>query len=323
MPARANTFDDLLAPVDPGTPKWATVVTIAGPDGAPRFTWHHYRDSETSIDFWPASVVKVYTAVAGLELLNELNMPTDSVLTFFHHAGNRWHLDAARTFPEMCSGIFRESSNEDYTLQLRFLGLDRLNAQFFTADNGFAHTALMRGYIHEPPYRYDPAQPQRITVTDPATGKTATVEHTWTGTPYAQNLGAHILDATTGNCSPTRDMAECLRRVMFHEALPEAERFNLTDEQLTLLREGRDGFTGLRNTNYAFAWDDAIAAVFPDARFYHKPGNISNFYLDLCYAADDATGRRFIAATATGSQDKSTCAAMNRAIAQWVRDAPA
>ncbi|MEM8496036.1 MAG: hypothetical protein AAF663_11700 [Planctomycetota bacterium] len=260
MAASRSTLDALLDPVAADTPKWASVILIDGPDDAPTFTWHHYRDSEHSIDFWPASVVKLYTCVASCEKLNAMGMPTDVRLDFVTPEGR---VEACRMFPEMCSGIFRESTNDDYTMQLRFVGIDDLNTNFFTADRGFTHTALMRGYVHQPPHVYERELPQRIEVTDPITGQTQRVEHTWSGVSYAEKLGAHVLSKTTGNCSTTRDMAECLRRVMFHESIPEAERFDLRPDQLALLREGRDGYTGLRNTEYAWGWDDAVEAVLP------------------------------------------------------------
>ncbi|MEM8783859.1 MAG: hypothetical protein AAGE65_13525 [Planctomycetota bacterium] len=309
-------LDALLDPIHPDIKKWASVVLISGPDDAPTFAWHHYRDSEHSIDFWPASVVKLYTCVASCEKLNALRLPTDVRLDFVTPDGR---FEACRMFPEMCSGIFRESTNDDYTMQLRFLGIDEINTNFFSAAKGFTHTALMRGYVHQPPHVYDRHAPQRVVATDPRTGQTATVEHAWSGTSYSERLGAHVLDTKTGNCSTTRDMAECLRRVIFHEALPQEERFDLKPDQLALLREGRDGYTGLKNTEYAWGWDAAVEAVLPDADYFHKPGNISNYYVELAYVSDAQSRTRFVMAVATESRDKAACRDCCKAIAAWAK----
>ena len=112
---QAGELDALLDPVYPDVKKWATVVLVGDEEGRPTFTWHEYRDSRDAVDFWPASTIKIYAVVAALEKLNELEMPTDSVLLFEHRAEGRWVLDAARTMPEMLSEIFNRSSNEDYT----------------------------------------------------------------------------------------------------------------------------------------------------------------------------------------------------------------
>ncbi|MEM7578114.1 MAG: hypothetical protein AAF328_11655 [Planctomycetota bacterium] len=314
----ATSLDALLDPIAPEIPKWASVILIDGPGDAPHFAWHHYRDSEHSIDFWPASVVKLYTCVASCEKLNALGLPTDVRLDFVTPPPEG-RIEACRMFPEMCSGIFRESTNDDYTMQLRFVGLDDLNTNFFTAANGFTHTALMRGYVHDPPHVYDPDEPQHIIATDPVTGRAETVKHAWSGTSYSEKLGAHVLSKTTGNCSTTRDMAECLRRVMFHEAIPAEERFDLKPDQLALLREGRDGYTGLKNTEYAWGWQDGVQDALPDAAYYHKSGNISNYYLELAYVRDDKTGTRFVMALATESKDKAACRECCKAIAAWAR----
>ncbi len=315
-------IDAAIEAAAPDTPKWASVCVATGTQDDPAFAWHHYRDSETSIDFWPASVVKLYTAVASCELLNEFGLPTDSLM-LFHRPDDRfehgWRVEAARMFPEMCSGIFRESTNDDYTMQLRFVGLDRLNGRFFTKGNGFEHTALMRGYVHDPPHVYERQLPQKITVIDPVSEQRVGVEHTWSGTSYAENLGAHVLDSKTGNCSPTRDMVECLRRVLFHEHIPGDERYDLTPDQLELLREGRDGYTGLRNTEYAYGWTDAAEHVFPDARFYHKSGSISTHVLDCGAVFDEASGVRYLFAVATEAKEKGACREISKAIAAWVK----
>ena len=314
MPQDANHLNAVLDPIAPDVKKWASVIRVTGPADAPAFAWQHYRDSEHSIDFWPASVIKLYTCVAACEKLNALRLPLDVRLDFLTPDGR---IEACAMFPEMCSNIFRESTNDDYAMLLRFLGIDAINTGFFTAANGFTHTALMRGYVHEPPHVYDRALPQHVVVTDPATGRTETVRHTWSGTSYSRKLGAHILDADTGNCSTTRDMAECLRRVMFHEVIPPDERFDLTPEQLTMLREGRHGTTGLANTNHAWGWKGAVEEVFPDAGFYHKSGDISTYYLQLAYVHDEASNTRFVMAVATESGTRDVCRECSKAIAQW------
>ena len=310
-----------------GTPTWATVTRVTDPAGAPTFETFHLDDSATTVGFWPASVVKLYTAIASFELMNDLDLPADAILDFQHgETGRGWVSDCVRTPAEMCHNIFLESANEDYTLQLRWCGIDHLNTRFFTAANGFAHTALMRGYVHTRPHRYAPDEPQRVRVwglPDPDGDGPAPLlhvrEHTWSGTSYSAALGQTIIDERIANCSPTGDMAECMRRVMFHERLPEAERFDLTPAQLTLLREGAGGWVGMRNTSWTWAWTDSIHDVLPDACFYHKSGNISDYHLDLVYVSDAASDTHFIAAVATESPEKAPCQRIFKAIAAAMR----
>lgn len=317
---QAGQLDELLSDISPDIPKWCSVVLIDDEGGSPRFTWHHYGDSENAVNFWPASVIKIYTVVAALERLNELNVGLDAVLIFERKTDGEWVLDCARSMREMISETFRRSSNEDYTLLLRFVGIDWINTSFLIPERGFPHSALMRGYIRGRPYEYVREEPQRITVYT-RDGRREIVEHTWSGISYSEQRGATVISATTGNCSSTREMAESLRRIMFHEHLDESERYRLTPEQLQFVREGGAGLYGLENRKAGpYAWEGGADKVFPDARFFHKAGLISNHTLDCAYIADETTGVRFILAVAAKSGKSDTITAMSRRIALWLRD---
>jgi hypothetical protein len=242
----------------------------------------------------------------------------------------RWILDCARTMPEMLHAVFVRSSNEDYTLLLRLVGIDRINTKFLTPEKGFPHSALMRGYVLDRPYVYIRTEPQRITLRGPD-GKTATIEHTWSGHSYSADRGATIIDAKTGNVTSPRELAECLRRLLFAEHLPEADRYLISPAMLEFLRHGGDGLVGLENkgkTSSPFSWLGSSDSVFPKARFFHKCGEISNYALEAAYLDDSAeSGKRFILVpvVAAGSDTKPVpgathVRAMSRVLAEWVRD---
>jgi len=309
-------FDSVLNGVSPEIDKWASVCLVEGGETNPSFKWFHYRNSAKANNFWPASTIKLYTVVAAFELLNELHMPLDSIVVFERKNGNDWQLDTARVMPEMVSEIFRRSSNEDYTLLLRMVGIDRMNSRFLIESKGFHSSALMRGYVRNRPYLYVRTEPQRITVRA-LTDQGKTIEHKWSGRSYSKERGATILSETTGNCTSTRELAECLRRVLFHEHIPEEDRYNLTGEQLTFLRKGREGLTGLMNPK-GFVAESALK-IFPKAIFYHKGGLISTYSLDLAYVDDSQqSGKRYIISIAANSGKETTVKAMSLAIASWV-----
>jgi hypothetical protein len=67
---RAASLDAALDPIAPEIRKWATVCIVEkNAAGALEFFWHDYRDSGSARDFWPASTIKLYAAIATLELL--------------------------------------------------------------------------------------------------------------------------------------------------------------------------------------------------------------------------------------------------------------
>jgi hypothetical protein len=142
-------LDAAIDRVAPGIKKWATICLVTPqPNGAPKFEWIDYADTGSATDFWPASAIKLYTAIAALELLNEKGFPLDTVVTFEHQEKDgAWVLDCARSVREMLSEVFRRSSNEDYTLLLRMVGVDWINTHFLTPERGFPHSALMRVFV--------------------------------------------------------------------------------------------------------------------------------------------------------------------------------
>ena len=324
-------LDAAIGAVAPEVRKWATVCVVSPPsDGSPTFQWHDYAESGHATDFWPASAIKIYTAVAALELLNERSFPLDTVVSFEHaEKGGGWVLDCARTVREMLSEVFRRSSNEDYTLLLRLVGIDRMNTQFLTPERGFPHSALMRGYVLGRPWGYVREEAQRITLRA-ADGRVAAFEHTWSGRFYAEERGCKIIDSRTGNVTSPRELAECLRRVLFAEHLAANERYLLTPDQLEFLRHGGAGLTGLETraeSSGPAAWKNGLDAVFPQARFFHKCGAISNYALEVAYVDDTAgSGKRFllVPVVAAGEASKpidgeTLIGAMSRAIGEWVK----
>ena len=322
MPTRESELDRILADVHPGVAKWATVIRVRDPNGEPTFATTHYRNSEHAVDFWPASTIKVYTVVAALEWLDAHDLPLDATVSFARRSGDGvWIHDCARTVPEMVSEVFRRSSNEDYTLLLRMLGVDWINSRFLTPSKGFPHSALMRDYVTHRPVIYENDEPQRVTIY--AEGREPLVhEHTWSGHSYAEPRGATALSATTGNCTSTAELADCLRRILFHERIPEEERFAITADQARWIAAGdpERGIVGLENREAgAFAWKGAGDQVFPDARYFHKGGYISSYSLDLCYISDIASDQHLILALAARSGVSQIVTDMARAILEAAR----
>ncbi|MHA3772845.1 serine hydrolase [Verrucomicrobiota bacterium sgz303538] len=331
-PSETSKLDAALDSISPELKKWATICLVEnGPDNQPKFTWTDYRDTGWKTDFWPASTIKLYAAVAALELLSENGFPLDANVQFEHRAPDgAWVLDCARSMREMLSEVFRRSSNEDYTLLLRMVGIDRINTQFLIPERGFPHSALMRGYVLERPYRYVLSEPQRITLRSANGEKSATLTHTWSGRFYAQERGCTVIDEKTGNMTSPRELAECLRRVLFHESLPEPERYHLSAEQLEFLRHGAGGLIGLEtklSSSGPRAWTNAAETVFPTARFFHKCGVISNYALEVA-ALDDSvqSGARFILVPVINAGEDSKpvigqelVGKMSREISLWVR----
>jgi hypothetical protein len=135
-----------------------------------------------------------------------------------------------------------------------------------------------------------------------------------------------VIDARTGNMTSPRELAECMRRVLFAEQLPEAERYRFSATQLAFLRQGGGGLTGLETRvkdSDPDAWIGGADGVFPEARFFHKCGVISNVALEVACVDDRGhSGRCFILVPVVSVGDKpgeKIVSQMARAIAKWMR----
>lgn len=300
------------------TPVWASVIYVDKSGPKPRYVRRSYKDTGDRVDFWPASTIKVYSIVATMQILKQMGVSLDATATFYHKSGDAWVLDIAKTFREMIYATTTCSSNEDYTLLLRFVGLDEQNAGFFTSANGFSKTALMRGYVTNAPYVYTQSVPQRIVVSEGQTTLERT--HTWSGTSYADLVGCTVYNGSgTGNCSSTNDMAEFFRRVMLHELIDPSERYDVRQEDLDWWRYGTPGKPVLNELSCTQGAWAGVKKVFPDANFYKKPGRVTDYAIDLHYVEDEASHTYYVAAIGTESLGKTILEKVAEEIARMMK----
>lgn len=318
LPRPLPTFPHLDALIDANRGDievWAEVIWVDLAGDTPRYQRASYADTSSRNDFWPASTIKIYPVMGALELLREEGFSLDAEATFFRRSGDLWVEDSTRSFRDMIHGTFNCSSNVEYTYLLRFTGLDWLNGEFFTEANGFQETALMRGYVSGAPTGYVQTQGQRIVVRE---GEREWVrEHEWSGRRYADEAGCTVSNGSgTANCSSPRDMAEHMRRVMLHERLPEAERFDVDLEQLDWVRfDG--GVMNNTDTCGGPGWS-GVSTVFPDAEFYHKGGRVTSYRLDLQYTSDEASDTHFVTAVVSNTGGDAVVETLSEEIARMM-----
>lgn len=321
-PPPAPTYPHFETVVDLGrrtTQAWAELIHVDWVSGQPRFTRRGYADSAENADFWPASTIKIYAASAALVILAQEGMTLDAAVTLYHQAGDEWVEDISTTVRRLIFDTFTCSSNLTYTALLRLAGLDWLNQSFFVPELGFDKTALMRGYTLDRPWVYLRDEPQRAVLSQG--GRRVVREHTWSGVSYADQVGCTVYNESgTANCSTPRDMAEHMRRVMFHEHLDPSEQLPVNQSDLDWMRYG-DADTPVMNNVDACGGPGfaGVSRVFPQARFFHKGGRVTNYRLDLQYVEDDDTGSAYILAVATDTGGDGVVEKLSEEIARMVR----
>jgi hypothetical protein len=301
------------------TRAWVELIHVDWVGDRPRFIRRGYGDSADNFDFWPASTIKIYAATAVLAILAEAGMTLDAEVTLFHGVGDSWVEDVSTTARQLVFDTFTCSSNLAYTALLRVAGIDWINQAFFTPENGFEQTTLMRGYTLARPWNYVRSEPQRVVLSHG--GRQVVREHTWSGVSYADRVGCTVYNQSgTANCSTPRDMAEHMRRVMFHEHLAPEARLPVNQSDLDWLRYG-DAEAGVMNNTERCGgpgWE-GVSRVFPEARFYHKGGRVESYRLDLQYVEDDALGVAYVLAVATDTGSNDVVQKLSEEIARLVR----
>ena len=314
-PPAFEQFDGVIDVARGNYRAWAYFIHVFGDE--PDFHGLSYAQTGSENDFWPASTIKVYPVTTALILLAQEGFSLDAEATFYRDSGQGFTRDITMSFRDMIFQTFTCSSNETYTLLLRFAGADWLNTSFL-AENGFSRTALMRGYNSDRPWAYRLGERQRIVVEEG--DRSFTREHAWGGSRYANAVGCTIYnDSGTGNCSAPQDMAEHMRRVMFHERLPPEEQFSVRAEDLDWVRFG--GPEPVMNNKGACGgpgWD-GVRQVFPDADFYHKGGLVSEYRLDLMYVDDAVSGARYVLQVAVDDGVDRPIAELSEAVARMVK----
>jgi len=108
-------------------------------DGATSTTWYDYRGtSDDRDDWWPASSIKLYAAIAALERARAMGFTPDVGVTY--HYDESAPFDGAEPFTARLRDIVRlamvQSNNHAFNRLVELVGHDRINRQFFTEDNG-------------------------------------------------------------------------------------------------------------------------------------------------------------------------------------------
>ena len=234
-------------------------------------------------DWWPASTVKLYAAIAALETTRRLGMRPRARATFRYP-------DKARK--GRISGLVHmalvPSNNLAFDRLVELVGAQDFNERFLSPRNGLGDTVMLRSYYGR----------VRLEGTNIGTNRDSpeiVIEDKGVrSTLPARYMRKELPCEEEGNCTTLDNLAEALRRVMLHEKLPASERFALGPRELDVLRRalrhrkkrGNGVVDGLRE---GFGKGLTVA---------HKPGYSRKWFSDVVYAFDERSGRAWIVAMA-------------------------
>lgn len=262
-----------------------------GPDGAPVTTWFDFRGTATDRDdWWPASTVKLYAAIAALERSRAMAYPPSSWITY-HYVGEDGAEEPVRMrLSQIIDRAIVPSDNRAFDQLVELAGFDWMHRHFFTERNGLGGTVFLRAYGGR---HRDPRTGHGVNRLSPR----ITIEHGRRSREIEAREGTgRPACPDQGNCTTLFELAEAMRRVMLHERLPETERFRLGDAELEVLRDA----LGSPRRPHGTALVTSVESGFGGApiRIHHKPGYAYRWVSDVMLVHRTDTDQRWLLAAA-------------------------
>lgn len=247
--------------------------------------------------WWPASNVKIFPAVALLEMLSGKGFSPKATLTFNYEKKKK-----SISVRKLITQAITHSNNRSYDQTVEAVGSRALNGEFFTAAKGLRKTLLLRSYTHrvliegtdgEGTTRHSP----EIRIGEGS--RKVTLPEDYDDSNYIARGCGGIDDKNRprspgefqGNCTTLRDLAEVMRRVMMHEELPSYERYELSPENLALIREALAGKRA-RGNNIVEGLKKGLNDK--KATFFHKPGYAMKWMSDVVFVRLSGSDERYV-----------------------------
>lgn len=239
-------------------------------------------------NWWPASTVKLYAAIAALEVLHALGLPPQAKATFAYEDEPR-----SNRISSLLHSALVPSNNLAYDRLVELVGFDTLNGEFFTAAKGFHDTVLLRAYFG----RFkNPETGNATNRVSPAI--TLSYRKQSASLPAREGKG-ELACPEEGNCTSLRDLAEALKRTILHFELPETQRFAFGKQAVAtlerLLKKERKRGNGVV---------DGLREAFGEsATLYHKAGFARDWFSDAVFVKRRGRTHYIVAMAGYGGRD--------------------
>ena len=269
------------------------------------FTDYNYQVNDCNY-FYPASTVKILTALLTLEKLNE--MDSLDLYTQFYVEGD----SLETTFANEISKIFAVSDNEANNRLFEFLGQDGINKSLknkgispvrishrLSTENAFEVTTVpLVAYLNDTtttmlkPSANIPANPLILAGIKKGIGFYE--ENTLTSEPF---------DFSLKNYFPISTQNEVMKRIIFPDQFSKNQQFNLSPDQYKFLLKamsdpprniGYDEMDYYDGYGKFFMYGDTKDTIPEYLKIYNKVGNAYGTVTDCAYITDSKNNIEFI-----------------------------
>lgn len=307
-------------------------------ENRPTFTSFNYR-LDPGLYFYPASTVKLPTALLALEKIRQLGvegLTRDTTML----TGTATDLQTpATTDPSSPTGlpsighyirkILLVSDNDAYNRLYEFIGQERLNESLHR--KGYGDTRIF--------HRLEVTRnPEENRITNPVNfvdGDTLVYEQAAQNSDTQYEAEEPVLlgraemvkgerlerpkDFRVNNAFPLQDLHDVTLALMFPAAVEEHRRFDLTESDYQFVYRNMSGYpgdSGIADYADATRYPDGYvkffmfggsAASIPDSiRIFNKPGDAYGFLTDSAYVVDFENGVEFLLAASIYTNDNET-----------------
>lgn len=283
----------------------------------PSFT-DHYFNVDSSKYFYPASTVKLPTALLALQRLGELSntgiTKNTTMITEAAYSGQSPTYndpqtpDGRPTIESYIKRIFLVSDNEAFNRLYEFLGQQYINEQL--QSKGYTDAQVLHRldvFLSEDENRHtNPVtfldNNNNIMYSQPLVFNKVsyTERHDTLGQAYFNNgqLIKNPMNFSKKNRIGLEDLHQMLRSVIFPNAVPEKQRFNIADSEYAFIHKYMSQFPGetiypsYDSINYADAYGKFLLfgsqkeALPKNIRIFNKEGDAYGELVDVAYIID-------------------------------------
>ncbi|MBC8770325.1 serine hydrolase [Arenibacter sp. BSSL-BM3] len=269
------------------------------------FTDYNYQINDSNY-FYPASTVKILTALLTLEKLNE--MDSLDLYTQFYVEGD----SLETTFANEISKIFAVSDNEANNRLFEFLGQDRINKSL--KDKDLAPVRISHRLSTENAFEVTTKpliiylNDTTVTLLGPSTNRPAKpllLKGIKKGAGYYEEntLANESFDFSLKNYFPLSTQNEVLKRIIFPEQFSKNEQFNLSEDQYEFLLKamsdlpkniGYDEMDYYDGYGKFFMFGDTKDTIPQYLKIYNKVGNAYGTITDCAYITDSKNNIEFM-----------------------------
>ena len=262
----------------PGSNVYAVVLDREAPGG--RFEVFEAGGGSKAVDFWPASSVKLLAAVGALAFLKTMGFTGAATVTYAS--------GGTVSVRSLYRAAVEESSNDAYDTLVEIAGVDWLNTTFLAPERGFPETVIQRSYTFAG------------VISSPA--MTIREGGRETELPARSTSGGFGVPES-GNRSNLHELAESVRRVVLHGALPPQERFAIEALDALDLEHALLAAEGFIDSAAPRALDSRVLV-------YDKPGYFpGDDCVDVAYVDDLVRDQAFLLGVST-PDDGPLCPAL-------------